>query len=187
MIDIFSAFGLSSAAGFNAYLPLLIVGLLSRFTPLVDLQAPWDTLENPWVLLVLAILLLIEMTVDKIPAVDTVNDIIQTVVRPAAGAILFAMNGNAVADVHPAFALILGLLVAGSVHAVKASARPAITVGTAGLANPVVSVIEDIISGLTTLLALLMPVLGILLLLLLLAMLWRWRRKRRQKQIASHW
>ena len=82
MIDMLSAFGLSAATGLNAYLPLLIVGLLARFTDLVTLKAPWDTLENPWVLGVLAVLLVIEMTVDKIPAVDSVNDVIQTVVRP---------------------------------------------------------------------------------------------------------
>lgn len=47
MIDILSAFGLSASSGLNAYLPLLIVGLLARFTDLVNLKAPWNTLENP--------------------------------------------------------------------------------------------------------------------------------------------
>ncbi len=66
MIHILSAFGLSASSGLNAYLPLLIVGLFSRFTDLVNLKAPWNTLENPWVLGVLAVLLVVEMTVDKI-------------------------------------------------------------------------------------------------------------------------
>ena len=47
---------------------------------------------------VLVVLLAIEMTVDKIPAADTANDIIQTVVRPAAGAILFAASGNVISE-----------------------------------------------------------------------------------------
>jgi len=66
--------------------PLLIVGLLARHTALIALKSPWSTLTHPVVLIILAVLLLIEMTVDKIPAVDTVNDVIQTVIRPAAGA-----------------------------------------------------------------------------------------------------
>ena len=113
MIEILSAFGLSAATGLNAYLPLLIVGLFSRFTDWITLKAPWNTLENTWVLLVLAILLVIEMTVDKIPAVDTLNDVIQTFIRPAAGAILFASGSNWISEISPVAAMICGLVVAG--------------------------------------------------------------------------
>ena len=82
MIEAFSnvatAFGLSASAGLNAYLPLLIVALTARYTDLIKLNEPWDVLTSGWVIGVLVVLLLIEMTVDKIPAVDTVNDLIQT-------------------------------------------------------------------------------------------------------------
>ncbi len=84
----------------------LIVGLLARYTDLITLQAPWNALENPWVLGVLVVLLAIEMTVDKIPAADTVNDVIQTVIRPAAGAILFAASGNVISEMSPVLAMI---------------------------------------------------------------------------------
>ena len=60
-MDIFSAFGLSASAGLNAYIPLLIVGLLARYTDTISLSQPWDTLTDPWVLLVLAVLLLVEI------------------------------------------------------------------------------------------------------------------------------
>ncbi len=96
---IFTAFGLSSSAGLNAYLPLLIVALTARFTNLINLQPPFDWLTNPWVIVLLAVLLLIEIFADKVPLVDHANDVIQTVVRPAAGAILFAANANVVTDV----------------------------------------------------------------------------------------
>ncbi len=76
MIEVLAAFGLSAATGLNAYLPLLIVGLLARFTDLITLNAPWNTLENPWVLGVLFVLLVIETVADKVPAVDSINDVI---------------------------------------------------------------------------------------------------------------
>lgn len=186
MIEVLSAFGLSASSGLNAYLPLLIVGLLARFTDLITLQAPWNTLENPWVLGVLAVLLLIEMTVDKIPAVDTVNDIIQTVIRPVAGAILFAASGNVISDVSPMLAMVCGLLVAGGVHAVKTTARPAITATTAGVGNSVVSVAEDVVSGVTATVAVILPALAAaIVVVLLLVFVWWYvrRRQRRSKMI----
>ena len=184
MIDILSAFGLSAATGLNAYLPLLIVGLLARFTDLITLSTPWDTLENPWVLGVLGVLLVIEMTVDKIPAADTVNDIIQTVVRPAAGAVLFAASSNTVTNVSPALALICGLMGAGGVHAAKATARPIITASTMGVANPVVSVAEDVVSGTTTVLSVLLPAVAAVLILLFLLLFVGWRIHRRSNSMA---
>lgn len=181
MIEILSAFGLSSAAGLNAYLPLLIVGLLARYTDLITLQSPWDTLTNPWVLGVLAILLIIEMTADKIPAVDTVNDAIQTFIRPAAGAVLFASNSNVISDMSPVLAMALGLLAAGGLHAVKATARPVVTATTAGVGNPVVSVIEDILSVAMTLIAIILPVIAAILVLIFGFFTFRWAWRRRKK------
>jgi len=183
MIDILSAFGLSSAAGLNAYLPLLIVGLLARFTDLITLKAPWDALQHPWVLGALAVLLLIEMTVDKIPAVDTLNDGIQTFIRPAAGAVLFAASGNLINDIHPALALICGLVVAGGVHAAKTTVRPAITATTLGVGNPVVSVIEDVAAAATTVIAIVLPAVAAALVLLLLALFGRWYLRRRRRRV----
>jgi len=76
--NILAAFGLSSSAGLNAYLPLLVVALAARFTNLIELKSPWDTLENPWVIGALVVLLTIEFFADKIPAVNHANDAIQT-------------------------------------------------------------------------------------------------------------
>ena len=182
MIEILSAFGLSAATGLNAYLPLLIVGLLARFTDLVTLKSPWNTLENPWVLGVLVVLLAIEMTVDKIPAVDTVNDAIQTFIRPASGAILFASSANVITEVSTALALICGLLAAGGVHAAKTTARPVITASTLGVGNPVVSVAEDVVSATTTVVAIVLPALAAAFVLCALALFgwWVWRRRRRR-------
>jgi hypothetical protein len=178
--SIFSAFGLSSAAGLNAYLPLLIVALTARFTNLIQLNEPWDVLASWWVIGALAVLLLIEMTVDKIPAADTVNDVINTLIRPVAGAILFAANSGVVGELHPALALICGLVVAGGVHAVKATARPVVTATTAGTGNWLVSIAEDVVSFVTSVLAILVPiVLVFLIVLFILFLAWWWSRRRR--------
>jgi hypothetical protein len=141
-----AAFGLSTSAGLNAYIPLLIVSVVARFTDLINLGAPYDTLESYWVMGLLVVLLLIEMLVDKVPAVDTINDVIQTLIRPAAGALLFAANANVVTDVSPVLAIIAGILLAGTVHATKSVARPAITASTVGTGNWLVSIVEDIIA-----------------------------------------
>jgi hypothetical protein len=186
MIEVFShiatSLGLSASAGLNAYLPLLVVALMARFFPnLITLNEPWDVLISWWVIGVLVVLLLIEMTVDKIPAVDSVNDIIQTFVRPVAGAMLFAANSNVIADIHPVLAMICGLVLAGGVHAAKATVRPVVTGATGGTLNPVVSLAEDIASLAASLLSILVPILLLLLLLLafLLGLLWYRRRKTR--------
>jgi len=157
-----TAFGLSASAGLNAYIPLLIVALLGRFTQLIHLKPPFDALTNVWVMILLFILVLIEALVDKIPAVDTINNIFQTFVRPAAGAILFAASSNVVSGIHPVLALICGILVAGTVHAAKSTARPLITMATAGAGNPVVSAAEDVVSALVSLLSILMPALALI-------------------------
>lgn len=180
-----AAFGLSGSAGLNAYIPLLMVALAARFPagdPLVKLQAPYDLMGSWWVIGLLAVLLVIEIVADKIPAVDTVNDGIQTFVRPAAGAILFAGSANVITDIHPILALGAGLLVAGGVHATKTAARPVVTVSTAGVGNPVVSTAEDIVAFVVSLLAIVLPIIAAILMIIFLiaviSMVRRWRRHR---------
>ena len=180
-----TAFGLSGSAGLNAYIPLLLVALAARFPmgdPLVKLQAPYDLMGSWWAIGLLAILLVVEIVADKIPAVDTVNDGIQTVVRPAAGALLFAGSANVITDIHPILALGAGLLVAGGVHATKTAARPVVTVTTAGVGNPIVSTLEDIVALVVSLLALVLPIVAAVLLLgfliFIAVIVRRWRRRR---------
>ena len=167
LLNLLTAFGVSAPAGLNAYLPLLIVGLLARFTPLVRLNEPFTWLANEWVLATLTVLLLIEMLADKVPGIDHLNDLIQTVVRPTAGAILFAASSAVFQEIHPAFALLLGVLAAGSVHLVKASARPAVTSLTFGLGTPFLSLAEDVMAALMTLTAILAPALVVVFVLVL--------------------
>lgn len=186
LTGILSAFGLSASAGLNAYIPLLVVALLARFTDVIHLSAPWNTLENWWVIGALSVLLLIEFFADKVPAVNHINDAIQTFVRPTAGAIAFAASAGVVTDSHPAFSLILGLLVAGGVHATKSLAvRPAVTATTGGVGNVPVSILEDVISTVLSILAVVIPILFAAVAVILAAWFvwWLWRRANRAQVI----
>jgi hypothetical protein len=189
LASIIGGFGLAAPAGLNAWLCLVIVGLLGRFTPLIKLQPPYDALTNEWVLLALVILLTIEVFADKIPAVDTVNDIIHTFIRPVAGGILFASYTGAVGGLDPTLSFILGLFSAGSVHALKATTRPIITATTGGLGNPLVSLVEDILAGSVTVLALVAAPCAAFVMALLLAgaffFVWRWRARRRKRKLLA--
>ena len=160
LLGIFSAFGLSASAGLNAYIPLLVVALMARYTDLIKLNPPYDTLTSWWIIGLLIVLSLVEFLVDKFPAVNHINDfVIQTFVRPAAGAIVFAASTNVVSNIHPILALSLGLLMAGSVHAVKsATVRPVVSAATAGVGNVPVSVAEDVTSTTLSVLSIVVPV-----------------------------
>ena len=174
-MDIFSAFGLSASAGLNAYIPLLVVALLARFTPLLKLNPPWDALTSWWVIGLLVVLSGIEFFADKFPVVNHINDLVQTFVRPIAGAILFAASARVITNVHPVLALALGVLVAGSVHATKSLLiRPAVTATTGGAGNIPVSILEDIISTVVSFFSIVMPILIALLALLVGFILVRW-------------
>jgi hypothetical protein len=176
---ILTAFGLSASAGLNAYVPLLIVSLAGRFTGWIELRPPWDALESWWVIGVLVVLGLVEFFADKVPAINHVNDAIQTFIRPTAGAVLFAASTNVVTDVHPVLAVIAGLLVAGSVHAVKSGAvRPAVTATTAGAGNVPVSVAEDVVATVLSIVSVLVPVVVAALIIVVTSFFvwWLWRR-----------
>jgi len=183
---IFTAFGLSASAGLNAYLPLLVVALLARFTSLITLNPPYHHLTSGWVILVITGLLIVELFADRIAVVDTANDIVQTFVRPAAGAVLFAASASVISDVHPVLALICGLIVAGGVHATKATVRPVVTGTSGGLLNPVVSTAEDVTSLTLTLLSVLVPlVTGVLLGSALVVLVWWLVARRRRREAAA--
>jgi Domain of unknown function (DUF4126) len=174
---VLTGLGLATAAGLNAYVPLLVVGLLGRLG-FLDLTAPYDSLSSTPALIVLGILLAIEVLADKVAGVDSVNDVIQTVVRPAAGALLAAGAIGIGTDLPPWVGVVAGILAAGSVHAGKAVARPVVNVSTGGVGAPVVSVLEDTTSLVASLLAILAPLLLVVLVVVLAFVLRSWWRRR---------
>lgn len=175
--------GLAVAAGLNAYIPLLIAGLLIRFD-VYSFGEPYDSLGTTPALVVIAVLLVVEVLADKMPAVDSLNDAIQTFVRPAAGGILFAGAATGPeAQWSEALALVLGLATAAGVHATKATVRPALNVATAGVAAPIVSTVEDGFSAGLAVAALLAPLVVLLLVVLLVAWMLSATRRRAHRQL----
>ena len=189
LLNLSSGLGLSGAAGLNAYIPMLLLSLLAN-RGMVHLGHPYDVLAEPWCVAILAVLCLVELVVDKVPGIDHVNDVIQTAVRPAAGAILFASQMGIVSHVHPAVWVVMGLLIGGGVHVAKATARPVVNLSTLGVGGPVVSVVEDFVSAVVSLLALLAPVLCVAAMIVLGWVMWKlfervktWRRPLRVEAV----
>lgn len=177
MLELLTGTGLAAAAGLNAYIPLLALGLASRFLDFVQLPSGWAWLSNEWVLVILGVLLVIEIVAGKIPVVDSINDWLQTVIRPVAGGIVFGGGSSSetafVTDPDAFFSnnqwvpIVVGIVIALVIHLLKSAARPVINTMTAGLAAPAVSAAEDAGAVGLTLSALLLPFLVLLVLALL--------------------
>ena len=179
MFELLTGLGLAMPAGLNAYIPLLAVALADRYTGLVQLAAPYDFISSPLAIAVIAILLGVELLADKVPIVDHLNDLIQSGIRPSAGAVLLMASTDTVESINPIVAMILGLLVAGGIHTAKTSFRPIVTATTAGVGNPIVSAIEDGVAIVVTVIALIAPiVIGLILLLVMSLLIMTLRRRR---------
>lgn len=198
MLELLTGTGLALAAGLNAWIPLVVLGALDRFTGLVELPAAWAWLANEWVLLILVVLLVVEFVADKIPGLDSVNDLVQTVVRPTAGGLAFTSGIGAetvaVTDPEAFFSssqwvpIAVGVGLALLVHLGKAAARPVVNTATAGVGAPVASAVEDAGSFALAFAAILAPalvLLGAVLLAIAVVLLVRRRRAQRERS-AEH-
>jgi hypothetical protein len=196
VLEALTGTGLAASAGLNAYIPLLTMGLLARYSDLIDLPSGWQWLSNGWVVAILAVLLAIEVVADKIPVVDHVNDIVQTVVRPTAGGLAFGAGSSSqtvtVSDPgsffgsHQWVPVAAGVLIALCVHGVKAASRPVVNATTAGVGAPVASTAEDLSSIVMSVLAILLPILVLLALVLMIASaIWVFRRRRARRGVPA--
>jgi hypothetical protein len=188
VLEVLTGTGLAASAGLNAYIPLLALGLLARYTDVINLPSSWQWLTNGWVILILALLLAIEFVADKVPVVDSVNDVVQTVVRPTSGGLAFGAGSSAetttVQDPGSFFTtgqwvpIAIGVVIALGVHAVKAVARPVVNASTAGVGAPVVSTAEDGVSAVMSVVAILLPILILVFIVAIVAVaVWAFRRR----------
>lgn len=152
---------LAAAAGLNAFLPILGLALADRFTSKVDLPQPYSIISSSLGIAILLGLVTVDLIADKIPRIDHLNDLINSPIRPAAGMFLMMAAVSGRNEIHEVVAMFIGLLLAGAIHAYKSMKRTRITLATNGLANPMVSLIEDGIAGVTTLLAIVAPWIGL--------------------------
>jgi hypothetical protein len=174
----FTALGLSTAAGLNAYIPLLSVGLLSRYTDLIHLSSPWDRLGDPLVLGIVGLVGVADFIGDKVPIVDHVLHLIGIAVAPIVGGLL-ALATASVFDVSPGLTVTLGVAAALATQVGRTAARPVSTVTTGGGGNPVLSLAEDGVSGALSITALIWPVVtAVLAVVVLIAVFLLWRRWR---------
>lgn len=179
-MDVLTAIGLALPAGLNAYIPLLGLSLAQTFG-VVELSEPWSALGEWWAIALISVLLLVELFADKVPAVDHVNDVLQSFVRPAAGAVVAVAASGQAGENYPLVMIALGILLAGGVHAAKATARPVVNATTGGAGAPVASFLEDLAAAATTAFAIFLPTM-VLALAVLFAWIWyRFYRKRRAR------
>lgn len=192
MIEFIIGSSLAASAGLNAWMPLFVLGLADRFLPAVELPSTWAWLSSDLALWIIGGLLLLEVVADKIPALDSINDVVQSLLRPAAGGIAFGAGTGAqtvaVDDPSSFFTenawvpVVVGIGIALIVHVAKATMRVAANAVTGGLAAPVLSTAEDAASFSLAAAAIIVPVLAGLMLIALIVtvvlLLRRWRRRR---------
>jgi hypothetical protein len=170
---------LAACAGLRAFLPLLLAGLLAR-AGFLDLGPSFQFLASNRALVVFGVASVIEILGDKIPAVDHALDALGTPLRPAAGALLAASVLGRVSD--PLVALALGTAVGAPAalvpHAAKSALRAASTTFTGGIANPILSLVEDAVSLVLFALAVLVPIVVVGLLVIALVLISRTLRRR---------
>jgi cbb3-type cytochrome oxidase subunit 3 len=193
VLETLTGIGLATSAGLNAYIPLLMIGLLGRFTNLITLPSGWQWLENGWVLSILVVLLAIEVVADKIPVVDHINDVVQTIVRPTAGGLAFGaasssetvtvQNPGDFFSSHQWVPIAAGILISFVVHSMKAAARPVINATTVGFGAPVASTAEDAFSVAMSFAAILFPFLIVFFLVFLIWMFFALRRRRKRRRL----
>jgi uncharacterized protein DUF4126 len=186
------------ASGINAYLVVLVLGLIGRFG---EVAAVPEGLTRTDVLVVAALMYLVELVADKIPYVDSLWDAISTAIRPTVGAVIALLIAQDAPTLEQAILTATGGVTALVSHLVKGGLRLIVNTSPEPASNIVVSVGEDVTVAGVTSLAVLHPMLaftiaavllalGILLLVLLWTRVLRgWRRLRawRETLRAREW
>jgi len=175
------------ASGINAYLVVLVLGLIGRFTEVAGIP---EGLTRTDVLVVAAVLYLVELVADKIPYFDSLWDAVSTAIRPTVGAVIGLLIAQDAPTLEQAILAAAGGAAALISHLVKGGLRLIVNTSPEPASNITVSVGEDVaVAGVTTLavlnpgLALAIAALLLLTGILLLVLLWSrvlrgWRRFR---------
>ena len=167
--------GLASATGLRTFLPLLMLAVAARFGLFgITLNEQMSWLGSLPAIAALTVAAVAEFAGDKIPVVDHGLNVLGAFTRPIAGAIA-AMSVFAGLDRTTAAVagIIVGAPTAFAFNAAQGGARLTSTATTGGLANPVLSFIEDLLSVFTVVLAFLAPVLVPIFLLILAVLVFR--------------
>jgi hypothetical protein len=182
VLPVLLGLGLSASTGLNTFLPLLLLGAAARFQVAgITLGDKFEWLTSDAALIALIAACVIELVADKIPAVDHLLDSAGTFVRPLAGALASA---SVLTGVDPVVAAVVGIIVGAptslGMHTLKAGTRIASSATTFGCANPLLSIVEDILSFSLSVVAIFAPIFVPIALALLVWALWRVMVKIRQ-------
>lgn len=175
--------GLSASTGLNTFLPLLLLATAERFGIAgITLGERFEWLSSDVSIGVLIVATLAEVVGDKFPAVDHLLDSAGTFVRPVAGAVATA---SVLTGIDPTIAAVVGIIVGAptslGLHTLKAGTRVASSATTFGCGNPLLSLVEDILSFALSVVAIFAPIVVPVALALLVAAFWLLlRRIRRQ-------
>lgn len=189
ILAVFLGLGLSASTGLNTFLPLLLLSAAARFNVAgIELGSRFDWLTSNVAITVLILATVFEIVADKVPAVDHFLDTIGTFIRPIAATVA-ATSVLTGANVNPAVAAIVGLIIGAPTslgfHSLKAGTRVASSAATFGCANPVLSLIEDVVSLMLSLLSIFIPVLIPVALVLLVWLLWRVAKRIRARAVSA--
>lgn len=136
------AMGSAWLSGINLYATVLTLGLLQRWN-LAHLPGDLSILSHTWVIITAASLFAVQFIADKIPAVDSVWDVVHTFIRVPAGAILAA---TAFAHFSPEIRL-MALLIGGGIaltsHSTKTATRLAANTSPEPVSNVLLSLAGD--------------------------------------------
>jgi hypothetical protein len=166
------ALGSAWTSGINLYATVTVLGLLQKFGA-THLPGGLDVLDNWWIIGVAGGLYLVEFVADKIPYVDSVWDVIHTFIRvPAGAAVAYAATTNDAAAVN-VIATLLGGGFALSSHGTKAALRAGANLSPEPVSNWILSIVEDIIAFVGSILAVFAPVV-IAIVLIVFALFFAW-------------
>jgi len=186
VLAILLGLGLSASTGLNTFLPLLLLAGAARFGIAgITLGAKFEWLTSDVAMIVLIIAAIIELVGDKVPAIDHFLDAVGTFVRPAAASVAAA---SVFTGIDPTVAAVLGLIIGAPTsfgfHTLKAGTRVASTAATFGCANPIISLVEDILSLALSVLSIFAPLFVPLALALLAVLLWQVMKRIRARGAA---
>ena len=138
------------ASGVNAYLCVLVLGLLGRFA---GVEAVPEALTRTDVLVVAALLYALEFVADKIPYLDSAWDAISTAIRPTAGVVIgLLIAGDSSTTLEQAVLAATGGGAALASHLVKGGLRLIVNTSPEPVTNIGVSLGEDVaVAGVTSL------------------------------------
>ncbi len=130
------------ASGVRLYLVVLLTGL-AGFLGWVQLPQGLHLLAHPVVLGASGFMVFVEFFADKIPGLDSLWDVVHTVIRIPAGAALAAGVFGADSGVMALLAALAGGSLAATSHAAKATTRAAINTSPEPFTNVGASLVED--------------------------------------------